>query len=122
MPTEESMSYLELKGSLENMLKGINKHSPDSNFPSNITAAMVEEQLASLVQKRKGYTEAEAIARQKSEEYNVEEKKVDTFFSNLSEQVYGVYGKQNLLVADYGLKIWQKHRGRKSGSSKTATK
>jgi hypothetical protein len=35
-------------------------------------------------------------------------------FSQLSSQIYGFYGKQNLTVEDFGLKIYQKPVGRKA--------
>jgi hypothetical protein len=122
MPVDESKLYLELKGKLENLSKGINKHSADKDFPSNIAVLTVDTKITELTNARKDYDEAATVASQKSEAYNAIAKTGEELFSGISTQLYGVYGKQNLTVEDYGLKVYQKPTGRKSKANTAATK
>jgi hypothetical protein len=120
MPSEESKLYLELKGKLENLSGGVKKHSADKDFPSNITAEVIDTKVTDLITARKAYDTAAAISNQKFEEYDKLAKECETLFSNISTQLYGIYGKQNLTVADYGLKTYQRHTGRKTKTETTA--
>lgn len=122
MPTEDSKRYLELKGRLDNLSIGIKKHSTDPKFPSNITSDEVDSQSAQLTLKRKSFEEAANIAHQKSEEYSIEYENCDEYFSKLASQIYGFYGKQNLIVEDFGLKPYQKPTGRKAKNSEPTIK
>lgn len=114
MPSEESRTFLELKGKLENLSDGVKKHAADESFPSNISAAAIDARLASFTLKRKAYEDAANLAHQKSEEYGNEYDECDEMFSQLCSQIYGFYGKQNLIVEDFGLKTYQKPVGRKA--------
>jgi hypothetical protein len=121
MPSEESQAYLDLRGKLANLSKGLVKHASDKDFPAHLTAAAVEEKIALLDAKRKAFTDSASVTHQKSEEYTLCEGECDAFFSGYAQQIYGALGKQNLLVEDFGLKIWQKPSGRKpkeNGSDK----
>lgn len=113
MPSEDSKRYLELKGKLENLSGGVKKHSSDEKFPSNITSADIDARVASLLQKRKTFEEYASLAHQKSEEYSIEVDEAEETFSRLSSQIYGFYGKQNLIVEDFGLRTYQKPGVRK---------
>ncbi|MCX6148897.1 MAG: hypothetical protein NTX22_00065 [Ignavibacteriales bacterium] len=114
MPAEDSKLYNEIKGKLERLSGGVNKHSTDADFPGNITAAVIEAKTVLLVNARKLYDDAEAVAHQKYQEYENISAECEEMFSKISTQLYGLYGKQNLLVEDYGLKIYQKPPGRKA--------
>ncbi|MFA7419671.1 MAG: hypothetical protein WCZ90_08285 [Melioribacteraceae bacterium] len=114
MPSEESKTFLELKGKLENLSDGVKKHAADESFPSNISAASIDASIASFTQKRKAFDDAENLAHQKSEEYSSAYDECDRLFSQLCSQIYGFYGKQNLVVEDFGLKTYQKPVGRKA--------
>ena len=119
MPSEDSKHYLELNGRLENLSGGVKKHSTDEKFPSNISASDIDARVASLFQKRKAFEELASLAHQKSEEYSIEVEEAEKAFSQLSSQIYGFYGKQNLIVEDFGLRTYQKPgvRKRKSDSA-----
>jgi hypothetical protein len=121
MPADDSKTYQDIKGKLENLSVGIKKHAADENYPTNISTATVEAKLASLIQKRTSYDEAESIARQKYSAYSVEFDECEKLFSSYSTQLYGFHGKQNLVVADYGLKTYQKPTGRKTKTSSDKT-
>jgi hypothetical protein len=114
MPAEDSKLFLELKGKLDNLSSGVKKHSTEEKFPSNISAAEIDACTASLLQKRKSFEETTALAHQKSEEYSLEFDECEKLFSQLSSQIYGFYGKQNLVVEDFGLRTYQRPVGRKT--------
>ena len=117
MPSDESKLFLELKGKLENLSGGVAKHSSEVNFPQNIKKEVLDAKVVELNVKRKDYDDASNIAHQKSDEYDKVFKECEDLFSNVSMQLYGAYGKQNLIVEDFGLKIYKKPSGRKPKNS-----
>lgn len=119
MPTDDSKQYRELKGKMENLSTGIKKHAGDENYPQNISAAKVEAQVNVLAEKRQDFEDATNIAHQKSLDYSTTFNACEDMFSKISTQLYGFHGKQNLIVEDYGLKIYQKPSGRKPKENNT---
>ncbi len=113
MPAEDSKLHNELKGKLTNLSNGVKKHSGDSDFPNNITSQLIDTQLTKLVDARTSMDDAYSKAHQLGDVYEKVFEETETFFSQVSNQLYGVYGKQNLIVEDFGLRTHQKPTGRK---------
>ncbi|MHB9040407.1 MAG: hypothetical protein ACYC4T_07100 [Melioribacteraceae bacterium] len=120
MPTEDSKTYNDLKGKMENLSDGVKKHSADEKFPANISASDIDAKISLLTQKRKAFEEATNLAHQRSEEYSTVVDECEELFSKISTQLYGFYGKQNLVTEDYGLKMYQKPTGRKAAQKTPA--
>lgn len=48
MPSDDSKVLLELRGKMENLSKEIKKHNTEPEYPPNISAALIDSQIAKL--------------------------------------------------------------------------
>ncbi|MCX6152401.1 MAG: hypothetical protein NTX22_17885 [Ignavibacteriales bacterium] len=112
MATEDLKIHNELTGSLGKFAAGVKIHVVDTNFPPNITEALIQQMQTEIIAKRAEYDMIENQARIKFDEYKTQFDKLETAFAAYCFQIYGFYGKQNQVVADFGLKPYQKPKGR----------
>lgn len=88
---------------LNNLMDGTRLHLNDEGFPSNINEASLQTYVTALMNALQAYEETENTARIKFDLYSDLMKSITKKISNYGTQIYGLYGKKNQVVADFGL-------------------
>ncbi len=104
MPEKNVKSYNNLVVKLDKLAEGVKTHSAETNFPATLNEEVLRNMRADLEGKRETYESAENMARIKYDEYDAKIKELDAQCSKHASTLYGFYGKQSLMLNDFGLK------------------
>jgi hypothetical protein len=95
--------YNELVAKLEKMSDGLKLHGVEPTFPVVLKEDDFRSERKDLEDKRQAYDQAISQARQAYEAYNAAYNDLKTRVANGSTMLYGLYGKKNSILADFGL-------------------
>ncbi len=104
MTSINNKKFSSLSENLERMADGAEHHLSDEGFPSQIVPDNLRTAKRQLQDAREEYELQENAARIEYDKYNELLEDLENKYRNYSTQLYGVYGKRNQVVADFGLK------------------
>jgi len=108
MPLDEKKAFSEFTTQLTDAANGVALHAADQNFPPAIKETGIRGWESDLTAKREAYDKAMAVVENLQNIYNLAFKDYQAKFSSVCTSLYGFHGKQNPIVADYGLKPYKK--------------
>ena len=108
MPVDEKKLFSEFTTQLEDAADGVAIHSKDENFPPAVKESDIRSWEADISAKREAYDKAKVISDGLHDAYEKAFKEYQAKFSSVCTSLYGFHGKQNAIVADYGLKPYKK--------------
>ncbi len=103
MPDINVKQYNDLVARLEKMSDGLKLHGAEPTFPAVLKEEDFRNGRKDLEDKRQAYDQAISQARQAYEAYNTAYNDLKTKVANGSTMLYGLYGKKNSILADFGL-------------------
>ncbi len=103
MTTRTIKSYNTLTEKLEKLADGTKIHSGDESFPTAINEAGIRQLKSDIEEARGLYDVAENNARIKHDEYSTKLDEANEKYTRFSTMLYGLYGKKNQTLADFGL-------------------
>ncbi|MFA6598737.1 MAG: hypothetical protein WCS69_13520 [Ignavibacteriaceae bacterium] len=108
MPVDEKKLYSEFNTQLGDIANGVALHAADVNFPPAIKETDIRSWKDDLEVKREAYDKASSVVDNLKSIYDIAFKDYQAKFSSVCTSLYGFHGKQNPIVADYGLKTYKK--------------
>ena len=103
MPDINVKQYNDLVAKLEKMSDGLKLHGAEPSFPTILKEEDFRNGRKDLEDKRQAYDQALSLAKQAYEAYNVAYNDLKIKVANGSTMLYGLYGKKNAILADFGL-------------------
>ena len=103
MPDINVKQYNDLVARLEKMSDGLKLHGAEPSFPTILKEDDFRNGRKDLEDKRQAYDQAISQAKQAYEAYNTAYNDLKTKVANGSTMLYGLYGKKNAMLADFGL-------------------
>ncbi|MCI0513692.1 hypothetical protein L0128_10805 [candidate division KSB1 bacterium] len=95
--------FSELIAKLERLADGVGLHQKEANFPAVLSETEFRQGKTELEDKRQQYDELINRARQAYDSYYAAYEKWSMIVRNSNTMIYGLYGKKNQVVADFGL-------------------
>ncbi len=103
MSTKNIKSYNTLTEKLEKLADGTKIHSGDASFPTSLNEQAIRQLKTEIEEYRASYDAVMNNARIKHDEYNAKLQEANDKYTRFTTQLYGLYGKKNQTLADFGL-------------------
>ncbi len=103
MATKNVKSYNTLTEKLEKLADGTKIHSGDESFPTSLNEQAIRQLKTEIEELRGQYDSAQNIARLKHDEYDTKLQDANSKYTRFTTMLYGLYGKKNQTLADFGL-------------------
>ncbi|MBN2352784.1 MAG: hypothetical protein JXD23_09475 [Spirochaetales bacterium] len=88
---------------INKIIDGIKEHQADEGFPAMLNLKAVEKIRDVYAASRKKVDDAAAQYRQDSQQFKLDDRTFDKTVSQLKSLIYGLFGKKNAAVRDFGL-------------------
>jgi hypothetical protein len=117
MPEITAKSYNQKVQMIEKMIEGIKQHQNDEDFPAMLNVQAIEKLRDGYTASRSQMDEHASLFRQSTQKFKQDDKTFDKTISQLKTMVYGMFGKKNAAVRDFGLLPFKdKPKGKKAQS------
>jgi hypothetical protein len=107
MPDNSRKSYMTLIDNLEGLADGAKKHGGETGYPAEISETNIRQVKLELETIREQCVHAAAEASKQQEMYDNKEEEISNKVSRYKTMIYGLYGKKNRDLLDFGLKPYK---------------